>query len=80
MSKILVLQGYPDPAGGHLCHALADSCAAGAAEGGHEVRRIEVARLDFPLLRTPRKRLRRVRRRQPSRMRRRRCSGPTTWW
>ncbi len=52
MSKILVLQGHPDPAGGHLCHALADSCAAGAAEGGHEVRRIEVARLDFPLLHT----------------------------
>lgn len=50
--RILVVQGHPDPAGGHLCHALADAYAEGAAAGGHEVRRVEVARLDFPLLRT----------------------------
>jgi len=35
-----------------LCHALADAYAAGAAATGHEVRRIEVAALNFPLLRT----------------------------
>lgn len=50
--KILILQGHPDPAGGRLCHALADAYAAGAQEAGAEVRRIEVAQLDFPLLRT----------------------------
>ena len=31
---------------------MADAYAGGAAVAGHEVRRIEVAKLDFPLLRT----------------------------
>jgi putative NADPH-quinone reductase len=52
MTRIAIIQGHPDPAQGHLCHALADAYAAGAAEGGHEVRRIGVAALDFPLLQT----------------------------
>ena len=52
MARITIIQGHPDPAGGHLCHALADAYASGAAEAGHEVRRIEVARLEMPLLRT----------------------------
>jgi putative NADPH-quinone reductase len=52
-SRILVIQGHPDPAGGHLCHALADSYAKGAVAAGHEVRHIDVAQLDFPILRTP---------------------------
>ena len=50
--RIAIIQGHPDPAGGRLCHALADAYASGAEAAGHEVRRIEVARLDFPLLRT----------------------------
>jgi putative NADPH-quinone reductase len=50
--RIVLIQGHPDPAGGRLCHALADAYASGAARAGHEVRRIEVARLDFPLLRS----------------------------
>jgi len=50
--RILIVQGHPDPAGGHFCHALADAYAAGATAGGHEVERLEVARLEFPLLRT----------------------------
>jgi putative NADPH-quinone reductase len=50
--RVLVVQGHPDPAGGRLCHALADTYAQSALAAGHEVRRIEVARLDFPLLRT----------------------------
>lgn len=49
--KIVIIQGHPDAAGGHYCHALADAYAAGAAATGHRVRRVEVARLDFPLLR-----------------------------
>lgn len=49
---VAIIQGHPDPAGGHLCHALADAYAAGAAAAGHAVARIEVARLDFPILRT----------------------------
>lgn len=50
--KILILQGHPDPAGGRLCHALADAYAAGVEDAGAEVRRIDVAQLEFPLLRT----------------------------
>lgn len=50
--RVAIVQGHPDPAGGHLCHALADAYADGARSGGHDVARIDVARLDFPLLRT----------------------------
>lgn len=50
--KILILQGHPDPAGGRLCHALADAYAEGARGAGHEVKQLSVASIDFPLLRT----------------------------
>ena len=50
--KILVIQGNPDPAGGHFGHALAASYAEAATAAGHEVRILEVAKLDFPLLQT----------------------------
>ncbi|MBB3191025.1 NAD(P)H-dependent oxidoreductase [Halomonas cerina] len=49
---ILLLQGHPDPAASHLCHALADHYIAGAQEAGHEVRQAVITRLDFPLLRS----------------------------
>ena len=53
MSKrIAIIQGHPDFTTRHLLHALAEAYAEGAAAGGHEVRHIEVAQLDFPLLRT----------------------------
>lgn len=50
--RIALIQAHPDAAGGHLCHALAQAYADGAREAGHEVRVIDVARLDFPLLRS----------------------------
>jgi putative NADPH-quinone reductase len=51
MSKrILVIQGHPDPAGGHFCHALARAYLDSAKEAGHEVRTVDVAHLNFPLL------------------------------
>lgn len=50
--RILIIQGHPDASAPHLCHALADAYGEGAVAGGHEVRRVEVARLDFPILRT----------------------------
>jgi len=49
---VVLIQGHPDPAGGHLCHGLADAYAEGAVAGGHALDRIEVAQLDFPLLRS----------------------------
>ena len=50
--RIVIIQGHPDPAGDRFCHALADTYAAGAEAAGREVKRIEVAKLEFPLLRT----------------------------
>jgi putative NADPH-quinone reductase len=50
--RIVLIEGHPDPAGGRLLNALADAYAEGAREGSHEVRRVAVTRLDFPLLRT----------------------------
>ena len=50
--KIAIVQGHPDPAGGHFCHALAAAYADGARGAGHEVAIIEVARLDFRWLRS----------------------------
>ncbi len=52
MSNIVIIQGHPDAAGNHLCHALADAYAEGAEAGGYEVKVFDVARIDFPLLRT----------------------------
>jgi len=52
MTRIAIIQGHPDPHHGHFCHALAAAYAEGAAKGGHEVRRIDVADLDFPILRS----------------------------
>lgn len=52
MSRVVLIQGHPDPAGGRFCHALAAAYAEGVRAGGHELRRVEVAQLDFPLLRS----------------------------
>ena len=53
MSKrILLIQGHPDLTDGHLCRALEDAYAHGAATGGHIVRRVDIAGIDFPLLRS----------------------------
>lgn len=49
--RITIIQGHPDIQARHFCHALADEYAKGAQERGHEVKRIEVATLDFPILR-----------------------------
>jgi putative NADPH-quinone reductase len=50
--RIVIIQGNPDAQTRHFGHALADEYAKGCEDGGHEVKRIEVAKLDFPLLRT----------------------------
>jgi putative NADPH-quinone reductase len=52
MTRILLLQGHPDRGTPHLCHALASAYAEGARAADHAVRSIEVAALDFPLLRS----------------------------
>jgi putative NADPH-quinone reductase len=50
--RIAIIDGHPDPAPERLCHALADAYADGAAAGGHQVRRLGVAAMDIPLLRS----------------------------
>lgn len=53
MTKILILDGHPDPDPSHYVHALADAYVEGAARGGHETRRLNLGDLDFPVIRDP---------------------------
>jgi len=48
--RIAVIQGHPDRSDCHLCHALARAYCDSAERAGHEVRRINVAELDIPML------------------------------
>jgi putative NADPH-quinone reductase len=50
--RIAILQGHPDSSRSHLCHALAEAYAGGAAGGGHEVDLVNIGELDFPVLRS----------------------------
>lgn len=50
--RILILIGHPDPSPDRLCRALATAYADGAEAAGHTVRRIDLATIDFPMLRT----------------------------
>ena len=49
---IVIIQGHPDPNKEHFSYALADAYIQGAEEAGFEIKRIVVASLDFPVLRT----------------------------
>jgi putative NADPH-quinone reductase len=51
-ARILIIEGHPDATHPHHCHALADSYAQGALAAGHDVRRLDITSLDFPLLRS----------------------------
>lgn len=50
--RILIIQGHPDGASAHFCHALARAYAEGAGSAGHSVESVDVGLLDFPLLRS----------------------------
>jgi putative NADPH-quinone reductase len=52
MTKIAIIQGHPDGAHPHFCHALADAYREGAEGTGHEVRLIDIGKLDVPTLRS----------------------------
>jgi putative NADPH-quinone reductase len=49
---IAVIQGHPDSRGDRYLRALASAYAKSAEEAGHEIKIIDVATLDFPLLRS----------------------------
>lgn len=50
--RILIVQGHPDPNRGHFGYALSTAYAEGARRSGHDVTEIDVASIEFPLLRT----------------------------
>jgi putative NADPH-quinone reductase len=50
--RILVVIGHPDPRPKRLCRALANAYAEGAERGGHSLRLIDIAAIDFTFLRT----------------------------
>ena len=52
MARITIIDGHPDPDPDRYVHALADAYAAGAETAGHVVRRLDVATLNIPILRS----------------------------
>ncbi len=50
--RITVIQGHPDEQARHFCHVLAEEYIKSAKKERHEVRSIDVAKIDFPMLRT----------------------------
>lgn len=52
--KIAIIDGHPDAREDSLCRALVSAYVSGAASAGHGVRRITIAGIDFPILRSRR--------------------------
>lgn len=50
--RILIINGHPDPSPQRFCAALVQAYAEGASSHGHEVRRLDVGAVDFPLIRS----------------------------
>ncbi|MBN9244919.1 MAG: NAD(P)H-dependent oxidoreductase [Hyphomicrobium sp.] len=50
--RVLVVLGHPDGNPKRLCRALADAYVEGARSAGHDVRLMDIATLDFPILRS----------------------------
>lgn len=53
MRRIAVIDGHPDASEMHLDHALAGHYAQAAREAGADVRRIDIAALEIPVLHKP---------------------------
>ena len=50
--RIVIIQGHPDPSPEGFCRWLASAYEYGARDGGHEVRLIDIASLEFDFLRS----------------------------
>lgn len=50
---VCIIQGHPHGSGKHLCHAIADAYADGARAARGVVRRVDLGKMDIPLLRDP---------------------------
>lgn len=51
--KIVIIDGHPDPRDSRFGHALAGGYATAATAAGHTVRRITLADIEVPFLRSP---------------------------
>lgn len=49
---IVIILGHPDPEGNRFCHALANAYFKGAESSGHNIKLIDIAQIDFPIMRT----------------------------
>lgn len=49
--RILIVVGHPDPSPDRFCRVLAAAYAAAAERAGHQIRQIDLATTEFPLLR-----------------------------
>ncbi|MBB3593496.1 putative NADPH-quinone reductase [Rhizobium sp. BK529] len=49
---ILIIDAHPDGHKRHFCGALADAYAKSAADAGYILRRLDISKLDFPVLRS----------------------------
>ncbi len=52
MKNILIIQGHPAPQETHLCHSLITSYIEAAEKAEHSVKLFNIAKIDFPLLRS----------------------------
>lgn len=52
VKRIALIQGHPDPDENRFCRVLAKAYLAGASSAGHQIEVIDIARLEFPILRT----------------------------
>lgn len=52
MTRLFVLNGHPDASPERFGAALATAYTEGAIRGGHDVRRLDLGALEFPLIRT----------------------------
>ena len=48
--RITIIQGHPDPKEAHFCHELAWAYDEGASAAGHEMRSVDVSKLEFSLI------------------------------
>lgn len=53
MTNIVIIQGHPDGAHPHFCHALAEAYRKGAEAAGHKVTLLDVGSVDVVPLRDP---------------------------
>lgn len=50
--RILVINGHPDPGAERFAAALAGAYIRGASLAGHQIRRLDIGALDFPVIRS----------------------------